>query len=37
MNLMGMNVGHLRLPLVNMSPKNLEILRDRMLSYGIKL
>lgn len=37
MNLMGMNVGPLRLPLVNMAPKNLEILRNQMLSYGINL
>ncbi|MCX7694611.1 MAG: 4-hydroxy-tetrahydrodipicolinate synthase [Caloramator sp.] len=37
MNLMGMNVGHLRLPLVDMSPKNLEILKREMINYGIKL
>ncbi len=37
MNLMGMNVGPLRLPLVNMAPKNLEILKSQMLSYGMKL
>jgi 4-hydroxy-tetrahydrodipicolinate synthase len=37
MNLMGMNVGKLRLPLVNMSDKNLEILKKEMISYGIKL
>lgn len=35
MNLMGMNVGHLRLPLVNMSPKNLEILKKEMLAAGL--
>lgn len=37
MNLMGMNVGMLRLPLVNMSEKNLEILKNEMISYGIRL
>lgn len=37
MNLMGMNVGFLRLPLVDMSPKNLEVLKKEMINYGIKL
>lgn len=37
MNLMGMNVGHLRLPLVDMSEKNLEVLKKEMINYGIKL
>lgn len=37
MNLMGMNVGFLRLPLVDMSPKNVEILKKEMINYGIKL
>ncbi|CDF58493.1 4-hydroxy-tetrahydrodipicolinate synthase [Thermobrachium celere] len=37
MNLMGMNVGHLRLPLVDMSQKNLELLKKEMINYGIKL
>ncbi|MCX7952000.1 MAG: 4-hydroxy-tetrahydrodipicolinate synthase [Clostridiales bacterium] len=37
MNLMGMNVGFLRLPLVDMSPKNVEILKKEMNNYGIKL
>lgn len=37
MNLMGMNVGELRLPLVNMSEKNLEVLKKEMIKYGIKL
>jgi 4-hydroxy-tetrahydrodipicolinate synthase len=37
MNLMGMNVGKLRLPLVNMSSKNLDILKNEMVSYGIKV
>lgn len=37
MNLMGMNVGHLRLPLVDMSSKNLETLKKEMISYGINI
>lgn len=37
MNLMKMNVGHLRLPLVDMSEKNLEVLKKEMINYGIKL
>lgn len=37
MNLMGMNVGYLRLPLVDMSEKNLEALKKEMINYGIKL
>ena len=37
MNLMGMNVGYLRLPLVDMSEKNLEVLKKEMINYGIKL
>jgi 4-hydroxy-tetrahydrodipicolinate synthase len=37
LNLMGMNAGCLRLPLVNMSEKNLEILKREMISYGIKI
>lgn len=37
MNLIGMNVGFLRLPLVDMSPKNIEILKKEMINYGIKL
>jgi 4-hydroxy-tetrahydrodipicolinate synthase len=35
MNLMGMNAGDLRLPLVDMYPKNLEILKTEMINYGI--
>jgi 4-hydroxy-tetrahydrodipicolinate synthase len=35
MNLMGMNVGSLRLPLVNMAPKNLEVLKKELLSAGL--
>lgn len=36
LNVMGMNVGDLRLPLVDMSPKNLETLKNSMADYGIK-
>lgn len=35
LNLMGMNVGHLRLPLVNMSEKNLETLKASMRNVGL--
>lgn len=35
MNLMGMDVGELRLPLTNMTEKNLEILKSEMNGYGI--
>lgn len=37
MNLMGMNTGVLRLPLVNMSEKNLDILKKEMKAYGIDI
>lgn len=37
MNIMGMNVGNLRLPLVDMSPKNIELLKKEMLSYRINI
>lgn len=37
MNLMGMNVGQLRLPLTNMSEDNAKILTDFMKEYGIDL
>lgn len=37
MNLIGMEVGSLRLPLVPMADKNLEVLKREMLSYGINL
>ena len=37
MNLMGMNVGPLRLPLTNMSEDNLKILVNFMKEYGIDL
>lgn len=35
MNLMGMQVGKCRMPLVDMSEKNLEILRKAMKAYGL--
>jgi len=35
MNLMGMNVGKCRMPLVDMSDKNREILKKAMLNYGL--
>ncbi len=35
MNLMGMNVGSCRLPLVDMSDKNLELLRNELKKYGL--
>lgn len=37
MNLMGMKVGPLRLPLVRMSQKNLDLLKKEMVSYGIEI
>ena len=37
MNLMGMNVGELRLPLTNMTSNNLEILKMEIQNYGLNL
>ncbi len=37
MNLMGMNVGSCRLPLIDMSEKNLDILRNELKKYGLLL
>lgn len=37
MNLMGMNAGLLRLPLVEMAPKNLDILKKELTAYGINV
>ena len=37
MNLMGMNVGNLRLPLVDMAPENLEKLKTSLTNLGISL
>ena len=35
MNLMGMQAGHLRLPLCEMTPKNLDVLRQAMTRMGV--
>lgn len=35
MNLMGMNVGKCRMPLVEMEPKNVDILKKAMKEYGL--
>ena len=35
MNLMGMNIGKCRMPLVDMSGKNREILKRAMQNYGL--
>jgi 4-hydroxy-tetrahydrodipicolinate synthase len=35
MNLMGMNVGNCRLPLVDISEKNLNYLNDTLKQYGL--
>lgn len=35
MNLMGMNVGSCRLPLVDISDKNLEVLKNELIKYGL--
>jgi dihydrodipicolinate synthase/N-acetylneuraminate lyase len=37
MNLLGMDVGTVRLPLVSMEPKNRDILMKDMIDYGLKL
>lgn len=37
MNLMGMNVGNLRLPLYDMAPENLEKLKSAMTGVGLKI
>ena len=37
MNLMGMEAGELRLPLIEISKQNLEVLRNNMVKYGIKV
>jgi 4-hydroxy-tetrahydrodipicolinate synthase len=37
MNLLGMDVGPVRLPLVSMEPKNMEILMKDMIDYGLEL
>ena len=35
MNLMGINVGKCRMPLVDMSDKNLEVLKAELINYGL--
>ena len=35
LNLMGRNVGNLRLPLVDMDPKNLDTLKDALKDYDL--
>jgi 4-hydroxy-tetrahydrodipicolinate synthase len=35
MNLMGMNVGDCRMPLVEISEKGFEILRNSLVQYGL--
>ncbi len=37
LNLIGMNVGICRMPLVEMSEKNLEVLKQAMVDYGFKI
>lgn len=37
LNLMGMDVGHLRMPLCEMSPQNLEVLKKSMRSAGLSV
>lgn len=37
MNILNMNVGGLRLPLVDMSPNNLELMKKEMKAYGINI
>ncbi len=37
MNLLGYNVGNLRLPLVDMADKNLEHLKKELINYGFKM
>lgn len=37
LNLMGMNAGKLRMPLTDMSEQNLEILKKRMMEYGLTI
>lgn len=37
LNLMGFNMGNLRLPLVELSEKNLQLLKTRMMDYGLEI
>jgi 4-hydroxy-tetrahydrodipicolinate synthase len=35
MNLLGMNIGKCRMPLVDMSPANLDVLKKALVNYGL--
>ena len=37
MNLLGFNVGDLRLPLAEMEDKNLEVLKQELENWGLKI
>ncbi|MFQ4202120.1 4-hydroxy-tetrahydrodipicolinate synthase [Clostridioides difficile] len=37
MNLLGFNVGDLRLPLAEMDPANLEVLKEELVNFGLKV
>ena len=37
LNLMGMEAGELRLPLCEMDPKNLEVLKTAMRNFGLSI
>jgi len=37
MNLLGFNVGDLRLPLAEMDPANLEVLKKELVNFGLKV
>ncbi|MPM66401.1 4-hydroxy-tetrahydrodipicolinate synthase [bioreactor metagenome] len=37
MNLLGFEVGNLRLPLAEMDPKNLEVLKQELVNRGLNL
>ena len=37
MNLLGFEVGNLRLPLGEMNPKNLEILKQELINAGLEV
>ena len=37
LNLLGFEVGHLRLPLGEMNPKNLEVLKQELINAGLEV
>ena len=37
LNLLGFDVGHLRLPLGEMNPKNLEVLKQELINAGLEV